>query len=63
MLFDIKKLVINQIKNFRVYLYEKNFLIEQIVMSNFKYILNDGWEMLEGVILNSEVMWVFCLVV
>lgn len=63
MLFNIKKLVINQIKNFRVYLYEKNFLIEQIVMSNFKYILNDGWEMLEGVILNSEVMWVFCLVV
>lgn len=63
MLFNVKKLVINQIKNFRVYLYEKNFLIEQIVMSNFKYILNDGWEMLQGVILNSEVMWVFCLVV
>lgn len=57
---DIKKLAINQTKNSRVHLHEKNPSTEQIAMSNLKYTSNDGWEMPEGVTLNSEATRVPC---
>lgn len=48
---EIKKLAINQTKHSRVHLHEKN---PSTAMSNLKYTSNDGWEMPEGVTLNSE---------
>lgn len=53
---DIKKLAINQTKNSRVHLHEKNPSTEQIAMSNLKY----TWEMPEGVTPNSEATRVPC---